>query len=112
MNDQTQTPDEEERPFLLTVTLPGPICGCPIAVKLEGRVKRPERPDMPTELAESGISPWLFSPTQLQEFLEDLNQQVMRAYAMSLERRYEEMEKGEALACTEGHAAPTTSLLH
>ena len=41
MNDQTKTQDEKERPLRLHLTIPGPICGCPVTVLLECSRNRP-----------------------------------------------------------------------
>ena len=87
MTDQTQTPDEEERRFLLHLTIPGPICGCPMTVQLGGKVRRPPREDMPPELARLAPDIWLFTPDQLSGFLSELNEQVMRAYALAMDSR-------------------------
>ena len=94
MNDKTEP--AESRPLRLELTLPGPICGCPMVLVLTSECFRPEHPDIPPEVGTLPENCWLFSPAQLEEMLNDLSSRVMLGYHIALQHRLKELENGTA----------------
>lgn len=92
MND---TPETEVRPIRLELTMPGPICGCPMVLVIEGQCTAPEHPDIPAEVGELPDGCWLFSPDQLKEVMQDLAGRVLLGYHVALQHKLKQMEDGE-----------------
>ena len=90
MNDQTQTDQPESRPIRVELTMPGPICGCPMVLVIEGSCAKPEHPDLPAECGPMPDKVWLFSPDQLREAMEELTERLLLGYHVALQHKLED----------------------
>lgn len=95
MTDDTQTnPPIESRPIRVELTMPGPICGCPMVLVIEGQCTKPEHPDLPAECGTMLDKVWLFSPDQLRGAMEELTERLLLGYHVALQHKLKQMEEG------------------
>ena len=100
MTDPNCNPAQSPKPVVLNLTIPGPVCGCPLVIELATMTDRPDpQPGAGPELADV----WLFNPAQLRELLDALVHAAIGAYGHALEKRANELEQ-QAAACEQPSA--------
>lgn len=100
-------PKQGPQPITLSVTMPGPLCGCPMTIEVDTQIDRPEHEN--AALTESGV--WLFTPEQMQAALHQLVEAAMGAYAHAVHLHTAALEaRGEPEDAPE--PAPDGTRLH